>query len=31
MAFEGPAKVYDSEEDMIAALAEDPQSMKVRW
>ena len=30
LAFEGPAKVYNSEEDMIAALSEDPQSMKVR-
>ena len=30
LAFEGPAKVYNSEEDMIAALAENPKSMKVR-
>ena len=31
LAFEGPAKVYNSEEDMIAALSDNPQSMKVRW
>ena len=29
MLFEGPARVYDSEEDMLAALSEDPQSFKV--
>jgi hypothetical protein len=29
MVFEGPARVYDSEEDMLAALSENPQSFKV--
>ena len=30
LVFEGPAKVYDSEEDMLAALSEDPSALKVR-
>ena len=30
LLFEGRARVYDSEEDMLAALSEDPQSFKVR-
>ena len=30
LLFEGVARVYDSEEDMLAALSEDPQSFKVR-
>lgn len=30
MVFEGPARVYDSEEDMLAALSENPQALKVR-
>ena len=29
LVFEGPAKVYDSEEDMLAALSEDPAALKV--
>ena len=29
LLFEGVARVYDSEEDMLAALSEDPQSFKV--
>ena len=29
LVFEGPAKVYDSEEDMLAALSEDTSSLKV--
>lgn len=30
LVFEGPAKVYDSEEDMLAALSENPAALKVR-
>ena len=29
LVFEGPAKVYDSEEDMLAALSENPAALKV--
>ena len=29
LRFEGPARVFDSEEDMLAALDRDPQSLKV--
>lgn len=29
LVFEGPAKVYDSEEEMLAALSEDPTALKV--
>lgn len=29
LVFEGPAKVYDSEEDMLAALSEDTSALKV--
>ena len=28
LVFEGPARVFDSEEDMLAALSADPQSLK---
>ena len=31
LVFEGPAKVYDSEEDMLAALSEDPTALKVHY
>jgi hypothetical protein len=32
LLFEGAAKVYDSEEDMLAALHEDPSALKVnKW
>ena len=30
LVFEGVARVFDSEEDMLAALSKDPQSLKVR-
>ena len=30
LVFEGPARVFDCEEDMLAALSENPDSMKVR-
>ncbi len=30
LVFEGPARVFDSEEAMLDALSEDPQVMKVR-
>lgn len=29
LRFQGPARVFDAEEDMLAALAEDPPSFKV--
>jgi dihydroxy-acid dehydratase len=29
MVFEGPARVFDSEEDMLASLSENPQALKV--
>ena len=29
LVFEGPAKVYDSEEEMLAALSKDPTALKV--
>lgn len=30
LRFRGPARVFDSEEDMLAVVAEDPQQLKVR-
>ncbi len=30
LVFEGPARVFDCEEDMLAALSENPESMKAR-
>jgi dihydroxy-acid dehydratase len=30
LQFRGPARVFDSEEDMLAVVAEDPQQLKVR-
>lgn len=29
LQFRGPARVFDSEEDMLAVVAEDPQQLKV--
>ena len=30
LVFQGPARVFDCEEDMLAALSENPDSMKAR-
>jgi len=30
LVFEGPARVFDCEEDMLAALSKNPESMKAR-
>lgn len=30
LQFRGPARVFDSEEDMLAVVAEDPQQLKVK-
>ncbi len=31
LQFRGPARVFDSEEDTLAVVAEDPQQLKVRF